>query len=130
VILSREEGACYASAEYLLSGLPVVSTRSRGGRDIFFDEEYVEVVRDDPRAVAAGVRRLIEKKVPAARVREATLEKMRPHRERFLVLLQEIYDRKKVPFDVRRGWERLYTDKMIRYARRWPDDFLRDVNGG
>lgn len=31
VILSREEGACYASAEYLLSGLPVVSTRSRGG---------------------------------------------------------------------------------------------------
>ncbi len=31
LLLSEEEGACYASLEYLLCGLPVVSTPSRGG---------------------------------------------------------------------------------------------------
>lgn len=34
--LSAREGTMYASAEYLLCGLPVVSTRSIGGRDVFF----------------------------------------------------------------------------------------------
>ena len=33
--LSAQEGAMYASGEYLLAGLPVVTTRSRGGRDAF-----------------------------------------------------------------------------------------------
>jgi glycosyltransferase involved in cell wall biosynthesis len=127
VILSREEGACYASAEYLLTGLPLVSTPSRGGRDIFFDNEYVEIVADEPGAVARGVRRLIERNMPAERVREGTLRKMQPHRETFVRLLQSIYDKEGVRFDVRANWESLYTDKMIRYARRWPDDFLADI---
>ena len=128
MILLREEGACYASAEYLLSGLPVVSTRSRG-RDVFFDKEYVEIVRDEPKAVAEGVRRLIQRNVPAERIREATLAKMRPHKEKFVRLLQAVYDHEKVDFDVRSDWHLLYTDKMIRYARRWPVDFLSDIGG-
>jgi glycosyltransferase involved in cell wall biosynthesis len=36
--LSEIEGACYASAEYLLCGLPVISTPSLGGRDEFYDK--------------------------------------------------------------------------------------------
>ena len=34
-MLSEKEGACYASAEYLLCGLPVISTPSKGGRHVF-----------------------------------------------------------------------------------------------
>jgi glycosyltransferase involved in cell wall biosynthesis len=34
--LSEVEGACYASTEYLLCGLPVISTPSLGGRDEFY----------------------------------------------------------------------------------------------
>jgi glycosyltransferase involved in cell wall biosynthesis len=34
LMLSQEEGACYASLEYLLCGMPVVSTPSTGGRSI------------------------------------------------------------------------------------------------
>ena len=37
--LSFIEGACLASLEYLLCGLPVVSTHSRGGRDTWYDDE-------------------------------------------------------------------------------------------
>ena len=38
-ILSEREGACYASTEYLFSGLPVLSTQSTGGRDIWYNED-------------------------------------------------------------------------------------------
>ena len=37
--LSKSEGAMFASIEYLLCGLPIVSTKSVGGRDIFFTDE-------------------------------------------------------------------------------------------
>ncbi len=35
--LSETEGAMFAAVEYLLCGLPVVSTPSQGGRDVWFD---------------------------------------------------------------------------------------------
>ena len=41
LILSSEEGACFAATEYLLCGLPVVTTPSVGGREAFFDPDYV-----------------------------------------------------------------------------------------
>jgi glycosyltransferase involved in cell wall biosynthesis len=38
-MFSLQEGACFSSSEYLLCGLPVVSTLSKGGRDIFYNNE-------------------------------------------------------------------------------------------
>jgi len=38
-IFSLQEGACFTSSEYLLCGLPVISTKSLGGRDIFYNKE-------------------------------------------------------------------------------------------
>ncbi|MCP9797730.1 hypothetical protein [Cyanobium sp. Lug-B] len=37
-IFSAREGACYSSSEYLLCGLPVISTHSEGGRDIWYNQ--------------------------------------------------------------------------------------------
>jgi len=37
-IFSAREGSCFASSEYLLCGLPVISTKSVGGRDVFYNE--------------------------------------------------------------------------------------------
>ena len=37
---STEEGNCYASNEYLLSGMPVLSVKSQGGRDMFYEEGF------------------------------------------------------------------------------------------
>ena len=55
--LSEREGAMFASTEYLLSGLPIVSTPSTGGRHVYYDEEYCCTVPPDPRSVRAGSRR-------------------------------------------------------------------------
>ena len=49
LILSAFEGNNKASIEYLLSGLPVVSTPSKGGRDVFFDPDYCAIVDSLPR---------------------------------------------------------------------------------
>ncbi|MGB6535143.1 MAG: hypothetical protein WBF58_04195 [Xanthobacteraceae bacterium] len=55
LILSEEEGACYASLEYLLCGLPVVSTFSRGGRDEYYDDYAAIVCEADSQAVRKAV---------------------------------------------------------------------------
>jgi len=54
-IFSAEEGACYASTEYLLCGLPVVSTASTGGRHVWYTPQNSVVVEATPAAVATGV---------------------------------------------------------------------------
>ncbi|MBR1836925.1 MAG: glycosyltransferase, partial [Kiritimatiellae bacterium] len=51
--LSAAEGACFASSEYLLCGLPVVDTPALGGRDALYPPEFVASVEAAPEAVAA-----------------------------------------------------------------------------
>ena len=46
--LSRVEGSNYASMEYMLAGLPIVSTPSTGGREVYFDHEFCTISRASP----------------------------------------------------------------------------------
>ena len=46
-IFSFIEGACFSNSEYLLCGIPVVSTFSFGGRDIYYDD-YNSVIVGEP----------------------------------------------------------------------------------
>ncbi|MDC0480045.1 glycosyltransferase, partial [Candidatus Marinimicrobia bacterium] len=59
VILSSKEGACYASIEYLLAGIPVVSTKNIGGRDYFLDNRFCRIVSSNPKAIKNAVDELI-----------------------------------------------------------------------
>jgi glycosyltransferase involved in cell wall biosynthesis len=88
--LSAVEGAMFASIQYLLAGLPVVSTVSRGGRDAFFDSDYVRIVADDPASVAAGVAEMASCPVPPEEIRRRTLERMARHEDRLFELLDAI----------------------------------------
>lgn len=90
--LSAEEGAMFASIEYLLAGLPVVSTPSIGGRDVFFDPDFSMVVEPDASAVRDAVRLLISRDIPRALVRARTLKRLSAHRERFCRVVQSILD--------------------------------------
>jgi hypothetical protein len=82
--LSSAEGGMYASIQYLLAGLPVVTTRSLGGRDEFFDPAFVRWVDDDADAVADAVAELISFDLDPAAIRDATIRKVGPHRHRLL----------------------------------------------
>lgn len=87
--LSEVEGAMLASIQYLLCGLPVVTTPSRGGRDLFFDDDNSMVVEPDPRAVADAVRRLMARNVDPWAIRARALARMEEHRRRLLDFVRE-----------------------------------------
>ncbi len=59
LILSEREGVCRASCEYLLAGIPVVSTRSAGGRDVWYDDYNAILVEPTAEAVATAVEELV-----------------------------------------------------------------------
>ena len=86
--LSAAEGACLASSEYLLCGLPVVSTPSRGGRDIWYDQNNSVICEPTEASVGAAVRHAIAEldagRMDAHSIRRRHIEQAREHRLRFL----------------------------------------------
>ena len=115
--LSETEGAMFASIEYLLCGLPVVTTRSFGGRDIFFDAEYVVFVDDSPEAVREGVQQLILANVPADYIRARTLEKIGEHRRRFIELVQKTCDAEGIHPDYRELYNATFPSQIYSTKR-------------
>ncbi len=74
----------------MLCGLPVVSTPSLGGRDVFFDDRFCVIAEDNAEAVAAAVRDLADRDVDPYLVRNSTLEKLTAHRSRFRHFVTEL----------------------------------------
>jgi glycosyltransferase involved in cell wall biosynthesis len=115
--LSATEGAMYASIEYLLCGLPVVSTINRGGRDFFFDAEFCITVPPDPTAVARAVEELIRRKISPEYIRGKTLQKIVHERNKFLQFVQAIYQQEGSNRDVREDWERSFVTTMTGFVK-------------
>jgi len=123
--LSATEGAMFSSIEYLLTGLPIVSTPSRGGRHVYYDDDYCWVVPPDPRSVAAAVEALKQKRIPRKYVRDRTLRRLTIDRQRFLSLINAILEEsgsnRKLempwPFEKQVTQEWLPIDEAVRRAR-------------
>tara|TARA_Y100001935_G_scaffold83595_1_gene69550 strand:+ start:1123 stop:2097 length:975 start_codon:yes stop_codon:yes gene_type:complete len=88
--LSREEGACYSSSEYLLCGVPVVSTYSRGGRDVWYTEYNSILCEDTDEAVKEAVQEACVRKWDGNLIRKNHQTLARLYRNKFLVALQEV----------------------------------------
>lgn len=95
--LSEVEGAMVASIQYLLCGLPVVTTASRGGRDQFFDAYNSLEVASDARAVADGVRTMIARNPDPWKIRAATIARMQEHRVRLVAFVDAFQAEHGVP---------------------------------
>ncbi|EHL96094.1 hypothetical protein HMPREF9946_04990 [Acetobacteraceae bacterium AT-5844] len=84
--LSELEGACYASTEYLLCGLPVVSTPSLGGRDEFYGPLNSVITRPSPEGLL-DAEDLVRKRIASgafnrAAIRQGTLDRLHQFRRR------------------------------------------------
>jgi glycosyltransferase involved in cell wall biosynthesis len=90
--LSETEGAMFASMEYLLAGLPIVTTPSRGGRHVYFDEEYCITAAPDPRSIAEAVTALKKRNIPRNYIRARTLKRVSQDRARFIDLVNAIFE--------------------------------------
>jgi glycosyltransferase involved in cell wall biosynthesis len=124
--LSEAEGAMYASVEYLLCGLPVVTTKARGGRHVFFHSDYVALVEDNADAVAEGVARMKAKQLDPFMIRSRTIALMREHRLRMIAKLSEVTGRDLTPLADPNGWLPQFGHKLTRYigVRRPNNDAL------
>jgi len=122
--LSAAEGAMRAAVEYLLCGLPVVTTPSIGGRDRGLDPARSRIAAPTPESVAAAVAELIRRRVDPRIIRRGTFERLRPDRLRLLQLIEAIYREEGVPFPANAPWEQLFRRGT------WPWQRARDALEG
>ena len=89
LIFSEIEGACYASSEYLLCGIPVISTISEGGRHMWYNEHNSILCEDTPEAVAAAVAEAKERSWNPSEIRKAHILQAAGYQSKFCGYLQE-----------------------------------------
>lgn len=96
-MFSEREGACFASSEYLLCGLAVVSTASQGGRDIWYNDYNSIIVEPHEDAVLEATNILVskikDKKILPQEIRQQHLELSYQHRARLIELLGIFVDK-------------------------------------
>jgi hypothetical protein len=116
--LSAEEGGVYVAGEYALCGLPIVSTPSRGGRDVFVNLPGNMVVPPDPACIAAAVGEIMAQPQDPTLVRLAALRVICSHRQRFIALGQSIYESAGCGRDFSRDFYLRFTNKWGGF-RQW-----------
>lgn len=93
--LSAEEGAMFVAGEYLLAGIPVVSTQNMGGRHYLMPAEYLEIVEDCPHAVAEGVTKLAAANFKPEQIRDETIKLMQAHQQalrEYLTAIRKVHN--------------------------------------
>lgn len=88
--LSEVEGAMFASCEYLLCGIPVVSTPSKGGRDEFFNQDNALIVPPDAEAIAQAVEHWKKHPPDPQFIREQTLKQINQIRREYCTFIAEL----------------------------------------
>jgi hypothetical protein len=115
-IFSAVEGYCRASCEYLLAGLPVISTPSLGGRDQLYTAGNSLVVAPEPEAVREAVeeaeRRLADGRFRRSAIRADALEHLTVWRERVCQRLQAFFDARGAPIDARHWFATCFRDSF------------------
>jgi glycosyltransferase involved in cell wall biosynthesis len=112
LILSDKEGACYASSEYLLCGLPVVSTHSLGGRSTWYNS-YNSIIADaTPQSVARAVKTMIDANPCPHKIRRQHIMLSQLFRQAFIDHLQSVFQIHHINEDANQYFRRTYFHKM------------------
>lgn len=85
-IFSKREGPNLATVEALLCGLPIISTSSVGGREIFLNNENSKIVKDCPQAIMAAGQVMLEnyKMYNPHNIRNDVIEKIQNFRNNLI----------------------------------------------
>lgn len=118
--LSLYEGAMWAAAEYLMCGVPIVSTYSRGGRALFKDDYYWFQAKASQSAVAARVADALARNCDPLVIRARALEKIRKWRQAFVSRLSKVTGREVANYD--EETERIWGGEQGIFQHRVPSD--------
>lgn len=123
--LSSEEGACYSSSEYLLSGIPVVSTPSKGGRHIWYTPRNHMICEPTVESVALTVERLIDSDLDGETIRNEHIELAQIFRQRFVQLTYKLGQSRGIEANWASVFQDQYFHKMVTF--RATQDVLREL---
>lgn len=102
-IFSTTEGACFASSQYLLSGLPVLSTKSVGGRDIWYNDKNSIICEDNEEDILKGYETIKQKlknnEFNKYDIRNAHLKQMDEHKTRLCLYIKNKFTNETVNID-------------------------------
>jgi len=90
LLLSEIEGGCFASSEYLLCGIPVVSTPSFGGRDVWYNDYNAIICEPTEDAIAAAVNEFESRPRDPQKIRQMHIDQAKVYRRRFVTILDQI----------------------------------------
>jgi glycosyltransferase involved in cell wall biosynthesis len=113
--LSTKEGSCYASTEYLLCGLPVISTKSAGGRQAWYDESNSIVVNPDEIELDKAIE-IVLKNIDSFNgvdIRNNCIKKQQMFRTIFAKQMQKILPE----VDINPVVDRVFSNKMLNYMK-------------
>ena len=114
--LSEVEGPMVASIEYLMAGLPVVTTPNTGGRDRYFTGLTALVAEPNPRAIRLAVEAMRARAIPPDAVRETTLKLVDRDRATFNDFIGTLRQgRPAIGSDAR--WPFDYTGNLYKWKR-------------
>lgn len=113
LILSDLEGASFVSSEYLLCGIPVVSTTSMGGRDIWYDDYNSLVVDPDVESIKDAVQFFKDNPRDPGVIRNGHIEKSNLQRKYFIDAFANFLKKKGVDYiDAEKFFNANYFHKM------------------
>lgn len=124
--LSAVEGGMLACTEYLLCGLPVVSTPSIGGRDVWLDSNNSRIVSPDSGEVAAAVRHFVDNPPDPEAIRADTLRRTRFFRAALAEIVRRYSGR--LPFDPETVDGAWFTQHFV--AVQYLGDYLKSYAKG
>ena len=115
-IFSEKEGACYSSSEYLLAGLPVISTISRGGRHTWYTPFNSVIVDASEEEVKKGVELCIynikNNIFNKEQIRNHHIKMTNEMRDNFNTHIQTIFDNNNININTTSYFEEKYFHKM------------------
>lgn len=90
--LSVTEGANFASSEYLLCGLPVISVRGRGGRDIWYNKNNSIIIDDDASQLKQAIDYILNnyENYNSEQIRNTHIKQQQDHIVLFVEHLQQL----------------------------------------
>ncbi|WP_133468411.1 glycosyltransferase [Paraglaciecola marina] len=112
LILSAMEGACFSSSEYLLCGIPVVSTHCEGGRDVWYTNYNSLIVDPDPKKISEAVEYFVKNPRNPYKIRNDHIALAQVHRNKFIDELGNIFFKHGIEIDSRKYFEENYFHKL------------------
>jgi len=119
-IFSAKEGACYSSSEFLLCGLPVVSTESGGGRNYWYNEDNAIIVEPTEEAVLQAVTKckegMLSGRYAPTKIRKRHIAESNRQRKLCAEFLQSILPKRLASIDMASQLQSVYRHqfKMVR----------------